>query len=307
MSRSLGCVTKTRAPLGAIALACFSYAQQPRPLSYQQITIEPSAGTGRMRASWTPQGLSAKNVLLRNLIEMAYQVRDFQISGAPPWIASDKFDITAKSETSNAEPPQHSNDQSLAEMRRMLQTLLADRFKLKVHRQMQELPVYALTVAKGGLRMRRSQDENCPAFHWSRNDPAADAPPLDHCGAILTGPNRRLNHTLDAVGMSIASPLRQPDASPAVPSGDLIGFVSLWGALDHPVIDKTGVKGRFDFHLEWSRQSKPDASALDQFTNPSIFTALEQELGLKLELTKAPVEVIVIDHAVPPLRSGPAS
>ena len=273
-------------------------AQTP-PARYAVASVKPGLGSGSTFTSWSPRGINAKNIPLRSLIEMAYQVRDFQVIGAPEWASSEKYDVTARP---NATDGQGSEpiERSLPQMHRLLQTLLADHFKLKLHRETKELPVYALTIAKGGVQMHRSADTTCPTFFWSRNDPADDAPRADHCSANWTGPNRQLNHTLDAVGMSIA-PVPGAAAVPSMePPGNLIGFLSQWGRLDHLLVDKTGLKGLFDFHLEWSLHSAPNASALDEFTNPSIFTALEQELGLKLELTQGPVPVVVIDHVERP-------
>jgi len=254
----------TRVILAAmIVLLCPSFGQTPGVPRFEVASVKPSADIGSARTSWSPRGINAKNVPLRNLIEMAYQIRDFQVSGGPQWIVSEKYDIAAKPKAMDGQGNQQPNERSLAQMHLMLQTLLADRFRLKVHRETKELPVYALTVAKGGIRMRRSQDAACPTFHWSRNDPPVNAPPLDHCGAVFTGPNERLNHTLDAAGMRIA-PLPGGQAVPSgLPSGDLITFLSQWGRLDHLVIDRTGLKGLFDVHLEWRQQTTRDPSASD--------------------------------------------
>ena len=274
-------------------------AQAP-PTRYAVASVKPSLGTGSTFTSWSPRGINAKNIPLRNLIEMAYEVRDFQLIGSPQSTSIEKYDVTAEPKAADAQQTEQPIERSLAQMHVMLQMLLADHFKLKLHRATKELPIYALTVAEGGIRMRRSQEATCPTFRWKRNDPAVDASAPDDCVAILTGPNRQLNHTLDAVGMSI-SPAPGHRADPTMmDSGDLIDFLTRWGRLDHPVVDKTGIQGLFDFHLEWSWQTKHDASALDEFTNPSIFTALEQELGLKLELTHGPMEVLVIDHVERP-------
>ena len=123
-----------------------SGAAQPAseaPKSFEVASIEPSAGDGRMLqigispgGRWTAMGVSAKM-----LIEQAYDVRDFQISGGPGWLSSERYDIVAKAETPNIGREQ---------MKVLLQSLLADRFKLQLHRETRELPIYALVVGKGG-------------------------------------------------------------------------------------------------------------------------------------------------------------
>lgn len=241
--------------------------------------------------SFTPAGgLDVRNLTLKVLIQHAYGLLDYQISGGPAWINSDKYDIRAIPKATQA-----SNERTIVEIPTMLQTLLAGNFKLKFHRATNELPVYALTVALGS-RMRRSKELTCTTFQWSRNDPPPNEPPVDHCGARYTGPNERLNHTLDAVGMSIA-PVPGEHAVWMAPGNDLTTFLSRRGGLNYLVTDKTGLKGRFDFRLEWSDANSDSA---DEFMNPTIFAALEGQLGLKLELTKGPVEVFVIDHVERP-------
>ncbi len=227
--------------------------------------------------------LVVRNASLQFLIQMAYQIRDFQLSGGPGWIGSDQYDIDAKAEG-------HARRQDwLQTMRPMLQALLNDRFKLKLHRETKKLPVFVLTVAKGSLKMRRSQEASCASFQWVRNSPAPSESPFLHCGALELI-NAQLNHTLDAFGMSMK------DLS--LDSPGLTTFLS--NEVRHIVIDKTGLTGLFDFRLEWNRQATADATSSDEFTNPSIFTALQEQLGLRLESANGPVEVLVIDHAEKP-------
>jgi uncharacterized protein (TIGR03435 family) len=142
----------------------------------------------------------------------------------------------------------------------MLQVLLEDRFKLRVHREMKEQQIYALTVAPGGLKLRPLK-EGC-----------TDVP---LCGAIRPGANGP-NRTMDAIGMHM----------------DMLTKV-LALILARPAVDKTGLTAAFDaFHLEYALGMSD--------TGPSIFTALQERLGLKLESTKGPVEVLVIDHLEKP-------
>jgi uncharacterized protein (TIGR03435 family) len=225
-----------------------------------------------------------KNASLRDLIRVAYQVRDFQISGGPDWIDSAHYDIDANAKDKPVPK------EWLTTMMSLLQSLLADRFKLKLHRDTKELPVYVLTVAKGGPKFQQSREKSCTTFNWIRNSPPPGQIANIHCGAAeLT--NAQLNRTLDAVGISIWG------VSPDAPG--LTWFLSR--ELDRIVIDKTGLTGLFDFYLEWNRAATLDkAAASADPDNPSLFTALQDQLGLKLTSEKGPVEILVIDHAEKP-------
>jgi uncharacterized protein (TIGR03435 family) len=275
-------------------------AQPPdqRP-NFEAVSVNPSTTIGRPTTSWNPTELRTRNTTLRSLIQMAFQVRDFQTSGGPGWINSEQYDVIAKSPAALAEgrATKESRLKLMAEMSLMLQGFLEDRFKLKFHRETRELPVYALTVAKGGVKMRRSKETSCASFDWSRNDPPAGETPVIHCAARETGPNILLNHTLDAEGISISAG-SSTAALPASFFPDLTTFLS--NHLDRFVIDKSGLTGLFDLHLEWSLQATADPTSADEFTNPSIFTALREQLGLQLESATGPVEVLVIDHAEKP-------
>jgi uncharacterized protein (TIGR03435 family) len=172
---------------------------------------------------------------------MGWRVRDFQIIGGPAWVNSEGFDIEAKGDHSASD----------AQLGQMVQSLLADRFKLALHRETRQLPVYALVVAKNGPKIRES---------------TAARP------GMAGGPGQ-----LDAQKISLQ-----------------VFTQTLGRQLDHPVLDQTGLTGRYDFKLNWS----PDES--DATGGPSIFTAVQEQLGLKLETQTGPVEVLVIDHAEKP-------
>jgi uncharacterized protein (TIGR03435 family) len=231
-----------------------------------------------------------KNEPLRNLIEMAYQVRDFQIAGGPDWMNSTQFDVNARRDSKPA-----SQQEWFDSVSAMLQPLLHEKLHLRLHRESRLLPVYVLEVATHGPMLHRSREQACNEFVRSINPiPPEKRWAPDYCGAVETGPNKRLNHTLDAVGMKIAG---GPDALTA----------TLSRHLDRLVIDKTGLSGLFDIRLEWNREATLksihsgiyDAPAFEN-ESPSLFTAVEEQLGLKLTPANAPVEVLVIDHAERP-------
>lgn len=226
--------------------------------------------------SSTNDALSAKNVTLQNLVLNAYGIRSFQLSGNPGWLDSERYDIEAKADSETAEALQKLAGKDRAAARSaMLQKLLTDRLKLVVHRETKELPVYFLVVAKSGLKMKET---------------APDAPG----GTSRSGGNGVLQ-TMEGQGI--------PVSSIAVMASGTVGRI---------IIDKTGLTGRYDFKISWSRNdsaAQPAASpaadaaavpvAADP-TGPSIFTALQEQLGLKLESGKGPVEIIVIEHVERP-------
>ena len=170
----------------------------------------------------------------------------------------------------------------------MLQTLLEDRFKLKIHHETREVPVYALTVAKGGLKLHPFQEGSCiprdiaSSIEQFPPQPFPELPPGQKYCAV-TGTENGGNVTLEAIGMSIDSFIKY----------------SLPG-LDRPMVNKTGITGLFDFHLEFAPDEAPGAGATGEAAGPSIFTALDRQLGLKPELAKAPSDFLVIDHVERP-------
>jgi bla regulator protein blaR1 len=191
---------------------------------------------------------------LLGLIMDAYQLNEsIQISGGPSWMSSDsvRFDITAIAPSEGK--PTGEN------VRLMLQTLLADRFQLKVHRDTQERPVYALVVAKNGPKLKES------------------AP--DEQSSITASGNRTAQITMANV------------------STDQLA-IQLSDGLDRPVVDKTGLKGHYDVKLNWIPEfAGPPPPGSD---GVNLFTAVQEQLGLKLEPQKAAIEILVIDHVEKP-------
>ena len=197
-----------------------------------------------------------------------------EIQGAPDWIDA-RYSITAKAEGIASEGMMNGP---------MLKALLEDRFKLKTHSETKEVPVYDLTVAKGGLKAPRFAAGSCTPFDW--NAPLPDQ--------LQTQTRRRC---IDRETRRGASVIVQLDAI------SIDAFIKFFlSRLDHPVIDKTGLTGLFDFHLEYApEQASTDGVAMPADTPGSyIFTAIRQQLGLKLTRAKGPGKFLVIDHIEQP-------
>jgi uncharacterized protein (TIGR03435 family) len=217
----------------------------------------------------TPGHFRGKDLALQWLILTAYRIKSDKLSGnLPSWTIDDRYDVDAKTAGAEGE-----DGVILA-----LQALLEDRFGVRAHREMREEPVYFLTVAKSGIRM-----------------PAGSCVPVkkDLPNECYSARTDRLVQTLDWRGVAMS------DAS-GVAYRSLAWALS--GPLKRSVIDKTGLAGTFDVHLRWQRD--PDAgtaiSQNDAGAAPSIFDAVEKQLGLKLEAGRGPVEYMVVDHVERP-------
>jgi uncharacterized protein (TIGR03435 family) len=170
-------------------------------------------------------------------------------------------------------------DQRQVEQQPMLQALLAERFKLGLHRETKELPVYNLVIAKNGPKL-------------------SEAKPGDTYPGGLTG--------LDGGGAHEVRVGRGVIIGQAIRTGEVAKVLTL--AMGRPVLDKTGLKSIYDVKLEWAPESqgtifnqpRSDAAQSQESSGPSIFTAIQEQLGLKLESTKGPVEILVIDHVEKP-------
>lgn len=192
---------------------------------------------------------------LERLIGFAYDVRNHQISGGPKWRDSAVFNIEAKAESAIPPGPDGTHI-----FRLMLQSLLAERFRLAVHHETHQEQVYELVIDKGGSKLRER-----------------------------TGPGGGLRMALGQL------------TGVAVPLFLLVNQLSR--QLGHTVIDKTGLTGKYDFTVKWEPDSGafgPDAPVAPDSSGPSIFTAVREDLGLRLQSAKGPVEIIVIDHVEKP-------
>jgi uncharacterized protein (TIGR03435 family) len=248
-----------------------------------------TSGDQRVMIQTPPGGrFTATNVPLRNLIVLAYRLQNFQLIGGPDWIRSERFDIVAKAE-GNLPPftPSGPPEPLLG----MVRTLLAERFKLVVHHETRELPIYALVVArtdgKLGPQLHPAVVDCEAAALRARGGPPPGPPPGERptCGMRI-GPGQM---------MAGGTPLSQ--------------FVNpLSQFVQRTVIDRTGLTGAFDFDLSWTPDQLPQgppppgAPPLPPIdpNGPSIFTALQEQLGLKLDAQRGPVDVIVIDRAERP-------
>lgn len=224
--------------------------------NFEVASIKPAEPGGRgVQIMMAPGGrITAKNVTMKILIQQAYNLRDFQITGGPSWLGNDRYDINAKADGNDDVTPE--------QLRTMMQGLLADRFQLVFHKETKEMPVYALVVGKGGFKLKEAPQGNGPQIRMGRG--------------LING---------QGMGMDMLA-------------------TQLSNALGRSVIDKTGLTGAYDIKLEFTpegggmvqRDGGADA-APPADAGPTIFTALQEQLGLKLESTKGPVTILVIDKA----------
>src|SRR5689334_3670323 len=269
--------------IGGIAIPILSQQpNSPKP-SFEVATVKPSASNdNRISIMGEPGGrFRVTNATLKMVMGVAYRVRDFQILGGPAWTGTDRWNIEGKAEEGSIPQVTLPLDPTVPNpLMLMVQSLLEDRFQLKLHRETRELPVYELFTAKGGSKMKLSADQS-PIGPPERGSP----PPMPKPG----GPMPR--------GMMGMGPGRIE--ANGVPITNFIQVLSQ--QLGRPVIDKTGLKGFFDIKLQWTPDLgegfvKPGgtepAPPPPDTSGPSIFTAIQEQLGLRLESAKGPVEVL---------------
>lgn len=206
------------------------------------------------------------NLSVRDLIQYAYNLPKSQIVGGPDWLETKMFDIDAKSDAATeAALKGMSNEEAAQQKRQMVQALLADRFGLTTHQETRELPEFALVVAKGGVKFQPNNSVG---------------------NAIDSGPRR-----LHVSGMENTVPVLARE---------------LAVVLGRVVVDQTGLKGSYNLTLRWTPADAPPPllnGAPDPNPPPDIFTAIREQLGLKLESTKGPVDVLVIDQVKMPTEN----
>lgn len=267
-------ITKKHVLPGVTGLMIFNLIltarAQPQPseskqLEFEVVSIRAAAGTPNyIRLSPEPGRLVGENVPVKRLMAFAYNVQKFQILGGPSWI--DAFPKNTYHIEATASRPA-----TTAELRLMVQSLLADRFKLIARHATTDLPGYALVVAKGGAKLPAAQTAECP-------------PKPNTCGGVYN------------FGGAI-KPREVAERASMAQLAEELSFI-----LDRIVVDQTGHTGLYDFSLQW----KPDSSQQGyQYYNgdpnaPEIFTAIQEQLGLKLEAQKVSTPIITIEHVEEP-------
>lgn len=258
----------------------FGQAAPPRPeFEVASIKLNKSADRRIMLMPARGGRFTATNVPLQFLLEEAYRIKDFQLSGAPAWLMSERYDITAKAE----------GDPGFDAMLPMLQALLEDRLQLKFHRESKELAVYALVVSKAG-KLHEAEGECGPMPSGPPPPPEPGKLPAAPCGGFFMFPGHL--------------------SGQKVPITQLIDTLSRFSG--RIVLDKTNLTGKYDIDLQYTPEQgqfqappgppppgMPPLPPIDP-NGPSLFTALQEQLGLKLESQKGPVEMMVIDHVERP-------
>jgi len=229
----------------ALSFAISARSQSPARPEFEVASIKPNtSGNGRSSTRPGPTELYLENTSLRKSIALAYSVsedRDNAIS-APDCLNFERYDIAAKFPAGT----------SLDQVRVMLRNLLADRFKLKLHRESKEVPIYALVAATNGPKLAASTPGTQGSIGMSQGHLSGKGVPLAALADRLSGPVFQLGR---------------------------------------PVVDRTGINGIYDFTLDWAPDTAPEANDF----GPSLLTALQEQLGLRLEAQKGSVEVLVVD------------
>ena len=279
--------------IGLVVL--FGAARAQRPM-FEVATIKQNKEGGPFRIFFQPGGrFVATNVTLRALIGAAYgtpqPLPDFQMTGGPKWLDTDRFDVTAKA----AGDPAPESQGPPPTMFLMLQSMLEERFQLKVHYEMKDVPIFALVLLRADGKLG-------PQVHPSATD----------CAALMAA----------ARASGAPPPLPQPGERPpcgarmfpgnlsggAMTMAQLVNGLARMPGVNRQVVDKTGLAGAFDIDLTWTPDQLPrrvdggdgpvtvNGAAIDP-NGPSLFTAIQEQWGMKLEATKAPVNMLVIDSA----------
>jgi uncharacterized protein (TIGR03435 family) len=231
-----------------------------QPLTFDVCAVKPSAPGGQfgiIRVMPGNQAYMGRNMTLRVMMSVAYEVTDRQIAGGPDWTGTERFDLDCKSEHSY----------STHELHQMLARALEDRFQMKLRRNKREMPVWALVVDRGASKLTRHPEGDL------------DHPPMG------PGPNGRgisgRNISMEFLALNLS---RQ---------------------LDRNVVDRTGLSGSYDLVLEYTRDAPPgpDGVAPQPEPGPTVFQALREQAGLRLDPARAPVEYLIIDSAIRPVAN----
>ncbi len=238
-------------------------AGQPS-IDFEVAAIKPHPPDGTTNAGWGFSGdsFSATNLTVETMLFFAYDLKmDSQVQGLPKWGDSDHWDINARIGDEGVQALRKLNRPDFtSEHQLLLENLLAQRFQLKIHHETRTLPIYELTIARSGPKLKAAVS-------------------LDKRSGSSSGDGR-----FDGGNIGIAA---------------LVSGLSDSDDVSRIVVDKTGLTGRYDIHLRWTPSDQQETAD----SGPSIFTALEEQLGLKLVSAKGPVDVIVVDHIERPTEN----
>ncbi len=226
---------------------------------------ESKGGGSHSHENDTP-GMLRGAMTLKSYIMVAYNLKPFQVTGGPPWIDESTYEIVAKLESSAEAPPNAAPGELRNNSDRIhaaLRTLLAERFQLKIHHQSKEVPAYAMIVAKSGFKLQPDVTPGCSGGTSSNGN----------------GVSQKLTAT-------------------CIEMATFAGFLAR--RMNTPVADQTHLQGRYSFTLESTPDDLKNSASADQPALPSLFTVLQERLGLKLETTKASADIIVVDGAERP-------
>lgn len=271
--------------VGWILLSLLFGQAAPQKPSFEVASIKLNTTGRNGSAADQPGGrFVASQIPLRQLIQFAYR-GDQQFIGGPDWLDRDRWDIEAKAAEGAVAPRSRAFDLTETDtIALMVQSLLEDRFKLKAHQETREVSLYELTVARGGAKLKLSEDQTPP-------------PAFVGGGGIARG------GVLPRGGISILGNGFEARAQSMAMLATVLS--SLYAG--RPVIDKTGLKGLYDIQLEWNRDagliSPTGDGAISNPAGPSLVAAVEEQLGLKLESTKGSLPVLVIDSVQRPTEN----
>jgi uncharacterized protein (TIGR03435 family) len=235
----------------AVAVVVAAAWAQSAPPAFEVASVRPVKSGFKDRKSMTvdPGRITYTNVSLKDCIQAAYGVKTYQISG-PGWLDTERYDVAAKAADAAAEP----------QLMRMLQTLLAERFQLKLHHETKDLAVYSLVVGKNGSKLQTG-------------DPKAAAK-VDYYK--IPGGIAYENYSMAALAEQL--------------SGRIFG-------LDRPVIDQSGLDGAYNVTLKLADSLADLKRSAEKGENPAVFAILQDQAGLRLAPQKAPIDFLVVDHA----------
>ncbi len=248
-----------RSAVTAIALLGMQAAAFQSPSDFEVASIHPNTSGEQNYRIRTPPGgrFTGTNVTVKTLLLYAFDIKDFQMTGAPGWIGSERFDLDAKLGVPQGNETTQSNEATISpeSLRPLLRSLLAARFGLTFHPGQKEATVYSLVAARSGPKLHANDGVHGHSTDWGK----------DHINAMAV--------TITEFGRVLES------------------------QLDRIVVDDTGIAGNFDFQLKWT----PDQTA--EQSGPSLFTAIQEQYGLRLESKKSMIDVIVIDRVERPTEN----